>query len=177
MSKKDILKKLNEILQLSSGDIKDGLEEFIEQLEEDIKSKSKRKSYKLKVEYTIGDTNAYTEEQVTLSLENPFAMLLSNTLDKLKTPEDRRFVTFSQHCFKYNYECHNISKTEYSLLTLINELYYIYDVKNKELAREFSKDFNLDVDTCINYLYEFEGLFKYDEGYSILSYYNHKLKH
>lgn len=142
------------------------------------KEKKEKKTYKLTINYMIGDADGYTNEFSTIRANNPFLKPLTDALDKLGTIEGHwGFIFDSEHIYG-NLKNGNINRFEYDLLCLLS---YCYEPESyddyEESSVKFLKKYTYEVsDTNIAYLEEFDGLFRSEASYSFLVYEGYKLK-
>lgn len=167
------------------------------------KEKKEKKTYKLTINYMIGDADGYTNEFSTIRANNPFLKPLTDALDKLGEIEGHwGFIFDSEHIYG-NLKNGNINRFEYDLLCLLSYCYDAddesdaddddddcydeedetesdaddYDEVDEESSVKFLEKYTYEVsDTNIAYLEEFDGLFRSEASYSFLVYEGYKLK-
>lgn len=131
-----------------------------------------KKSYNFKVFYMIGDANGHTDEQATISVNNPFLPIITGALDKLKVCKGSWGIQLKPSDYHGNYKSKNINKLEYDLLCLVSG--YSSDEEDIE---SFLKENNFEVtEANLEFLGQFEGLFIGETEYSFLVYQGYKLK-
>jgi hypothetical protein len=86
-----------------------------------IKKKEKGKTkvkphYLLKFNYMIGDADGYTQEEVVLSLENPFIERFVTLLNGLKPPKGRWGIVLDEYEFGSYLHEGQLSKEDYDFL-------------------------------------------------------------
>ena len=143
-----------------------------------LKSKKKttrvKKSYKLKVNYMIGDADGHTDTTAVISVNNPFLQIITDALDKLKVCKGSWGIQLSNEDYTNNYNDKNINKLEYDLLCLVSN----YQIEEDSVT-DFCKEHNFgDIvsEETYEYLLEFDGLFIEDTEYSFLVYRGYKFK-
>jgi hypothetical protein len=145
--------------------------ELLGLVKKEVKPKIK-KNYKLKIEYMIGDSDGYTNEKATININNPFVILITEALDKLKIPEGSWGLVLNEEDYVDNYKNNNISELEFDLLCLVSNYSYNKDNANKFFKKHNFKDTNENHD----YLQEFDGLLIDETEYSFLVYEGYTLK-
>ena len=121
----------------------------------------------------IGDADGYTCEEAIVSLNNPFVIIITEALGKLKPLSGHWGILLQEANYTYNYKIGNISKLEYDLLCLITGYDYDDDVDVK-----FFKEYGFEntEENLPELLREFEGLLTSDAEYSSLVYQGYNLK-
>ncbi len=131
-----------------------------------------KKNHKLKIFYMIGDADGHTDEEVIMSINNPFIKPLTEALDKLGEIEGHWGIMLDKEHYEGNRKIGNINDFEYELLSLVTG--YSYE---EEDPNYFFKKYGYDEsEQNHNYLQEFEGLLISDTEYSFLVYEGYKLK-
>jgi hypothetical protein len=129
-----------------------------------------KQNYKLKINYMIGDSNGYTDEERKISLNNPFIKLVTGALDKIVTLKGTWGIVFDDQYFDRSEEAGNISEMENQLLSLISNYNYTED------AVDILNFYGFDVsDENHEHLKDFDGLLIRDTEYSFLVYLGYKL--
>lgn len=132
-----------------------------------------KKNYKLKIFYMIGDADGHTDEEATISVNNPFLPIVTKALDNLKVPDGSWGLRLSYEHYDKNFEAKNINELEYDILTLVTN----YNYENDEHCDEILEKHNFESSGInIDFLYEFEGIFTDETEYSFLVYEKYKLK-
>jgi hypothetical protein len=134
------------------------------------KPKKPKTNYKLKINYMIGDANGHTDEESTISLDNPFLKIITGALDKLCVLEGHCGLSLNSESFKGNKKIGNINDLECDLLSLISCGDEYSTDKFLEKYKFEKSEKNQD------YIYEFEGLFISETEYSFLVYKGYTLK-
>ena len=136
------------------------------------KKKRVKKSYRMTVNYMIGDANGYTDMQETIKANNPFLPLVTSALDKMKVCEGSWGIQLNDEDYNGNFAAKNISKLEYYLLSLVSG----YECDEDDINDFFEvSDFENNEEN-IDFLNEFSGLFIDETAYSFLVYEGYKLK-
>jgi hypothetical protein len=137
-----------------------------------IKTPRVKENHKLRVFYMIGDADGDTEVEVKVSLDNPFIKHITESLDKLKEPEEHWGLRFNNKNFKINYNRKDINKLEFDLLCLISN--YSYDeVESVNFFKEHGFE---NSEANHKYLLEFDGLLIDENELSFLVYEKYTLK-
>jgi hypothetical protein len=159
------------------------------------KEKKEKKTYKLTINYMIGDADGYTNEFSTIRANNPFLKPLTDALDKLGSIEGHWGFIFDDTHLYGNLKNGNINRFEYDLLCLLSYCYEYEETQPddedddsyddsyddtevyEESSVKFLKKYDYEVsEKNIGYLEEFEGLFRCETSYSFLVYEGYKLK-
>jgi hypothetical protein len=135
------------------------------------KTPAVKKSYKLKINYMIGDADGYTDLKSVISIDNSFLKLFTGALDKLKGIEGEDDFQLSTQTYLDNLERKLITEKEYDLLCLIDG--YCMEEDRKEFL---AKHFKNVLDTDHQHLIEFAGLLTSETEYSYLTYQYYTLK-
>ena len=163
--------KKQEIIDLALAKLTEEEKEALGLIKNQKKIKVK-KSYNFKVFYMIGDANGHTDEQATISVNNPFLPIITGALDKLQVCKGSWGLQLKSEDYYGNYNSKNINKLELDLLCLVSG----YD-SDEEDFEEFLKENNFEVtDENLEFLGQFEGLFIDETEYSFLVYQGYKLK-